>query len=164
MSDVNGSGPASESGADTQPQLNSMAQYIKDLSFENPNAPRSLGPQDKGPNISIQVNVNARQLSDTDFEVTLALEGTGGEGAGLLFKFELAYAGVFRVRNIPADQVHPIVMIDCPRLLFPFARQIVADAVRNGGFPPLYIDPIDFQSLYRQRMAETNQQPGIPVG
>jgi preprotein translocase subunit SecB len=161
MSDVNGS--AAGTGDETQPQLNAMAQYIKDLSFENPNAPRSLGPQDKGPNIAIQVNVNARQLSETDFEVTLALEGTAGEGAGLLFKFELSYAGIFRVRNIPPDQTHPVVMIDCPRLLFPFARQIVADAVRNGGFPPLYIDPIDFQGLYRQRTAE-GAQAAVPVG
>ena len=145
--DGNGNG-----GGETLPQLNALAQYTKDLSFENPHAPNSLGPQDKGPNISIQVNVNAKQLTETDFEVSLALEGSAGEGAGTLFKFELDYAGVFRVRNIPADQVHPVVMIECPRLLFPFARQIVADAVRNGGFPPLFIDPIDFAGLYRQRM------------
>ncbi len=136
------------------PQLNALAQYIKDLSFENPNAPNSLGPQEKGPNISIQVNVNAKQLSETDFEVSLSLEGSAGEGAGTLFKFELDYAGVFRVAGIPSEQVHPLVMIECPRLLFPFARQIVADSVRNGGFPPLFIDPIDFAGLYRQRMGE----------
>ena len=161
MSDVNGNGSV---GADMQPQLNAMVQYIKDLSFENPNAPRSLGPQDKQPNIAIQVNVNARQLSDTDFEVDLALEGNAGEGASTLFKFELAYAGVFRVRNIPPDQVHPVVMIECPRLLFPFARQIVADAVRNGGFPPLYIDPIDFAGLYRQKAEAGQGAPAVPVG
>jgi preprotein translocase subunit SecB len=161
MADANGNGAAA--AADTQPQLNALVQYIKDLSFENPNAPRSLGPQERGPNISIQVNVNAKQLSDTDFEVDLNLEGSAGEGADTLFKFELAYAGVFRVRNIPADQVHPVVMIECPRLLFPFARQIVADAVRNGGFPPLYIDPIDFAGLYRQKAGEA-AQAGFPVG
>ncbi len=156
MSDANGNGAG---GVDQQPQLNALVQYVKDLSFENPNAPRSLGPQDKGPNISIQVNVNAKQLSETDFEVDIALEGSAGEGTNTLFRFELAYAGVFRVRNIPADQVHPVVMIECPRLLFPFARQIVADAVRNGGFPPLYIDPIDFAGLYRQKAAESQGQP-----
>ncbi len=110
-------------------------QYCKDLSFENPNAPRSLGPQEAGPNISIQVNVNAKQLADKDFEVEVLLEGSAGEGANLLFKFELTYSGVFRLVNIPAEQTHPVVMIECPRLLFPFARQIVADCVRNGGFP-----------------------------
>ena len=155
MAEGNGNG----SMEDTAPQLNAMVQYIKDLSFENPNAPRSLGPQEKSPNISIQVNVNARQLSETDFEVSLMLEGAAGEGADTLFKFELNYAGVFRVRNIPQDQTHPVVMIDCPRLMFPFARQIVADAVRNGGFPPLYIDPIDFAGLYRQKAEGAN----VPV-
>ena len=163
MSDAQGNGAAG--GAAMQPQLNALVQYIKDFSFENPNAPRSLGPQEKGPNIAIQVNVNAKQLSETDFEVDIALEGSAGEGADTLFRFELAYAGVFRVRNLPADQVHPLVMIECPRLLFPFARQIVADAVRNGGFPPLYIDPIDFAGLYRQKMAEGSAgQPSVPVG
>ena len=80
----------------------------------------------------------------------------------MLFSFELVYGGVFRVQNIPQDNVHPVVMIECPRLLFPFARQIVADAVRNGGFPPLFIDPIDFAQLYRQRVAEA-QGAGEPV-
>ena len=146
---------------DTSAQLNALVQYTKDLSFENPNAPRSLGPQEKGPNIGIQVNVNARQLAENEFEVNLVLEGTAGEGADTLFKFELDYAGVFRLKNIPADQMHPVVMIECPRLLFPFARQIIAEAVRNGGFPPLYIDPIDFQALYRQNLAA--QQGQIPA-
>jgi preprotein translocase subunit SecB len=136
------------------PMLNALAQYTKDLSFENPNAPRSLGPQQKAPNISIQVNVNAKQIADGDYEVNIVLEGAAGEGAETLFKFELDYAGIFRLQNIPATDTHPVVMIECPRLLFPFARQIIADAVRNGGFPPLYIDPIDFAALYRKRLAE----------
>lgn len=144
---------------DSAPQLNAMVQYTKDFSFENPNAPRSLGPQEKGPNIGIQVNVTARQIAESDFEVNLVLEGSAGEGADTLFKFELDYAGVFRLQNIPADQMHPVVMIECPRLLFPFARQIIAEAVRNGGFPPLYIDPIDFQALYRQNLAVQQAQP-----
>lgn len=140
--------------ADTTPSLNALAQFIKDLSFENPNAPRSLAPQQQSPEISIQVNVGANQLSETDFEVTLALEGKAQIGQDVLFAFELTYGGIFRVRNIPKDQLHPVVMIECPRLLFPFARQIVADAVRNGGFPPLFIDPIDFTALYRQKLGE----------
>ena len=144
---------------DQLPQLNSLVQYTKDFSFENPNAPRSLTPQEKGPNISIQVNVNARQLAETDFEVNLLLEGSAVvEGGTTLFKFELDYAGVFRALNIPANDLHGVVMIECPRLLFPFARQIIAEAVRNGGFPPLYIDPIDFQGLYRQRVEEEQKK------
>ena len=160
MAETQGNGNGNATG-ETGPQLNALAQYIKDLSFENPNAPNSLGPQQKGPNISIQVNVNAKQLSETDFEVNLTLEGSAGEGANTLFKFELDYAGVFRVSNLAAEQIHPVVMIECPRLLFPFARQIVADAVRNGGFPPLFIDPIDFAGLYRQRME--GQGAALPV-
>jgi len=145
------------------PALNALAQYCKDFSFENPNAPRSLQPQNQGPQINLQVNVNAKQLAEADFEVDLTLEGDAKTGEEVLFAFELTYSGVFRVRNIPADQLHPVVMIECPRLLFPFARQIVADAVRNGGFPPLYIDPIDFVTLYRQKAAEQGQAaPGQP--
>jgi len=148
---------AFEGANGAMPQLNVIAQYTKDLSFENPNAPRSLAPQQQGPNISIQVNVNAAQIDQNDYEVSLQIEGTAGEGAGLLFQFELNYAGIFRLLNIPEGDLHPVVMIECPRLLFPFARQIIADAVRNGGFPPLMLEPIDFVSLYRQRIE--NQVP-----
>ena len=154
----NGNGAQTE---DLAPAINALAQYAKDLSFENPNAPRSLQPQQQGPQINIQVNVNARQLADEDFEVDLRLEGDAKIGTEVLFAFELTYSGIFRLRNIPQDQMHPAVMIECPRLLFPFARQIIADAVRNGGFPPLYIDPIDFVGLYRQKAAEAQVQGGI---
>jgi preprotein translocase subunit SecB len=142
-------------GNGAMPQLNALAQYTKDFSFENPNAPRSLAPQDTPPEISIEVNVNVNQIAETDYDVTLVMEGRAGDKANLLFSFELSYGGVFRVANIPADQLHPVIMIECPRMLFPFARQIIAEAVRNGGFPPLYIDPIDFVSLYQQKAAET---------
>ena len=148
------------SQADAGPSLNALAQYAKDFSFENPNAPRSLTPQQQQPQIGIQVNVNAKQMGDTDFEVDLKLEGDAKIGTEVLFAFDLTYSGVFRVRNIPQDQLHPVVMIECPRLLFPFARQMVADAVRNGGFPPLYIDPIDFVGLYRQKAAQAQATGG----
>ncbi|HXW70229.1 MAG TPA: protein-export chaperone SecB [Methylocella sp.] len=160
MSDGQGNGDGSQ--ADLAPAINALVQYTKDFSFENPNAPRSLGPQEKSPNIAIQVNVNARQIAEADFEVNILLEGSAGEGAGLLFKFELDYAGLFRLRNIDQKSKHPVVMIECPRLLFPFARQIIAEAVRGGGFPPLYLDPIDFAALYRKRMSEASMEP--PAG
>ena len=152
-------------GADA-PSINALAQYAKDLSFENPNAPRSLTPQGQGPQINIQVNVNARQVAESDFEVDLTLQGDAKVNQDVLFAFELTYSGIFRMRNIPQDQLHPVIMIECPRLLFPFARQMVADAVRNGGFPPLYIDPIDFVALYRQRAAEVQgaNQGEAPAG
>ena len=157
MAETNGNG-----AANAAPQINTLSQYVKDFSFENPNAPRSLAPQERGPNISVQVNVNAQQLAEGDFEVLLKLEGAAGEGPGTLFKFEIDYCGVFRLVNIPQEQIHPVVMIECPRLLFPFVRQIIAEAVRNGGFPPLYLDPVDFGALYMQKMAEI-QQNQAPV-
>ena len=165
MSDVlgNGATPGAQPSPESLPQLNALVQYTKDFSFENPNAPRSLAPQDKSPNISIQVNVNAKQLSETDFEVSVVLEGQAGEEQSILFKFELNYAGVFRVRNIPQQNLPLVVMIDCPRLLFPFARQIIAEGVRNGGFPPLYIDPIDFAGLYQQRVQQGQQMTPTPA-
>ncbi|MCX8256063.1 Protein-export protein SecB [Beijerinckiaceae bacterium RH AL1] len=160
MAETNGNGAAQQAQAAQAPSLNALVQFTKDFSFENPNAPRSLGPQEKQPNISIQVNVNAQQLAENEFLVDLLLEGSAGDGADTLFKFELDYAGIFRLMNIPEEQRHPVVMIECPRLLFPFARQIIAEAVRGGGFPPLYIDPIDFGTLYQQRMAEVAKQGG----
>lgn len=155
MVDQNSNG-ATEPGA--APRFSVLAQYIKDFSFENPNAPRALAPQ-QGPNIGLQVNVNARQIGPNDYEVSLMLEGGAGEGAGALFKFELNYAGVFRVENVPVEQTQPLIMIEGPRLLFPFARQIVADAVRGGGYPALYVDPIDFHGLYMQRIAAVTGAP-----
>ena len=154
MAEANGNGVGQMASPEGQPSLNALVQFTKDFSFENPNAPRSLGPQDKAPNISINVHVNAKQLAESEFEVNIMLEGSAGEGANTLFKFELDYAGIFRLQNVPEEQKHPIVMIECPRLLFPFARQIIAEAVRGGGFPPLYVDPIDFAALYQARMAE----------
>jgi preprotein translocase subunit SecB len=156
MADESGNGAQAPQAG---PRFSVLAQYTKDLSFENPNAPRTLGPQQTAPNISIQINVNARQLAPSDYEVSLMLEGGAGQGADTMFKFELNYAGVFRVENFPADQVQPVVMIEGPRLLFPFARQIIADAVRGGSYPPLFIDPIDFHALYLQRLAAAGGEP-----
>jgi preprotein translocase subunit SecB len=145
---------------EAMPQIGVLAQYVKDLSFENPNAPRSLAPTGQQPNINIQVNVDAAPQSNTDVEVTLRLEGKAETQGTLLFSFELVFAGIFRIQNVPAESLQPLVLIECPRLLFPFAREIVATIVRNGGFPPLLLDPIDFVSLYRQRLAAAQPAPG----
>lgn len=153
MSDTNGGGQAQQ-----PPQLNVLTQYIKDFSFENPNAPNSLTPSQQQPAINIQINVNARPLAAPDFEVELKLEGKAETNGTILFVFDLVYGGIFRLQNIPQTDIQPVLMIECPRLLFPFAREIVATTVRNGGFPPLFIDPIDFVGLYRARMAEMSAQ------
>ncbi len=156
MANTTNGGPAPE----TPPQLNVLAQYIKDLSFENPNAPRSLSPSQQQPQLNIQINVNAKPIADNDFEIELKLEGKAETAGSVMFSFELIYAGVFRILNVPKENLHPVMMIECPRLLFPFAREIIATTVRNGGFPPLLIDPVDFVGLYRQRLAELQaQQP-----
>jgi len=145
---------APQAGGEQGPQISVLAQYTKDLSFENPNAPRSLQPSQQ-PSINLQINVNSKPLSDTDFEIELMVEGKADTAGTVLFTFELVYAGVFRLNNVPADSVQAIMMIECPRLLFPYAREIVSAAVRNGGFPPLMIDPVDFVALYRQKLAQT---------
>lgn len=157
MATNNGGQPQDPAQANA-PQLGVLAQYTKDLSFENPNAPQSLQPQQQQPAINIQINVTPRQLSNTDFEVELRLEGKAESDKLLLFSFELVYAGVFRLQNIAQESLGPLVMIECPRLLFPFAREIVARAIVNGGFPPLMLDPVDFVALYRQKLAEQAPQ------
>ena len=154
MTNGNGSPP----GAGAPPQLNVLAQYTKDLSFENPNAPASLAPQASAPQINIQINVGANNVAQNEFEVTLSVEGKAENGGKTIFSFELAYAGVFRIQNVPQENLHPLIMIECPRLLFPFAREIIASAVRDGGFPPLMLDPVDFVGLYRQNMARQAEQ------
>lgn len=136
------------------PSLNVLVQYVKDFSFENPNAPNSLAPQQTQPQISINVNVGAQPLSASEFEVELKLEARATQGETVIFNVELLYAGLFRIQNVPEEHLHPFVLIECPRLLFPFARQILADATRNGGFPPLMLDPIDFVALYQQNIAQ----------
>lgn len=150
--------PQNGDGAAKPPQINIVAQYIKDFSFENPKAPDSLRPREGGPNISINVNVNATPLSETDFEVDLKLDSKATHEEEVLFNVELAYSGIFRLANVPKEHLHPLIMIECPRLLFPFARQIVASATRDGGFPPLLIDPVDFAALYRQRLEQIQAQ------
>ena len=152
MSTTNG-GPA-EAPA---PQLSVLAQYVKDFSFENPNAPQSLMPGQQ-PQIGIQINVDARPLADSDVEVSLRLEGKAEHQGNIMFAFELTFAGVFRIQNVPQESLNAIVLIECPRLLFPFAREIVANAVRNGGFPPLLLDPFDFGALYVRRQQELRAQ------
>ena len=164
MASTNGGPPqAALDPNQAPPQLNVLAQYVKDLSFENPNAPRSLQQQQQAPQINIQINVNAKPMSGTEYEVELKIEGRAEAASTLLFAFDLLYAGVFRIANVPQDSLHAVIMIECPRLLFPFAREIVATAVRNGGFPPLLLDPVDFVALYQQRAAQAQVPQAAPT-
>ncbi|HEY7296324.1 MAG TPA: protein-export chaperone SecB [Xanthobacteraceae bacterium] len=144
------------------PSLGVLAQYVKDFSFENPNAPASLRGEAQ-PTMQIGINIGVAQQAESDYEVTLKLEGKAERTGSVLFAFELSFAGMFRIQNVPQEHLQPVLMIECPRLLFPFAREIVATAVRNGGFSPLLLDPVDFVSMYHQRMAaQAGAQPMTP--
>jgi preprotein translocase subunit SecB len=156
-------GPAAQAGNGAQPTLNVLVQYTKDLSFESPGAPTSLRQRENAPSININVNVSANPLSDKEFDVNLTLNAKAEFDKEVLFNVELVYGGVFRVEGFPQEHLLPILFIECPRLIFPFARQIIADATRNGGFPPLLLDPIDFATMFQQKMAEEQARSQVQV-
>ncbi|WP_212111570.1 protein-export chaperone SecB [Bartonella queenslandensis] len=144
-----------------EPVFAVLTQYLKDLSFENPSAPHSLRAREKSPQIDINIHVNANPIGDDNYDVVLSLSVKANDDAETLFHVELIYGGVFHLENIPQEHVMPLVFIECPRLLFPFARQIISDATQNGGFPPLWIDPIDFAALFQKRLAEEQKDNQI---
>jgi preprotein translocase subunit SecB len=146
-----------------QPQINVLGQYIKDLSFENPSAPRSLRNAGK-PGIEISFNVQAQKLDEEIFEVLLSIEATAKTEEDTVYTMELVYGGGFRLHNLPKEAIQPVLFIECPALLFPFVRRLVADLTREGGYPPLLLDPIDFASLYRQRMMQAQAANATPAG
>jgi preprotein translocase subunit SecB len=152
--------PEPGNGLDGQPQVSILTQYVKDLSFENPNAPGSL-QMETAPRIEINVNVNARRASEDMFEVELKISASAATDDKVSFVVELLYGGLFALRNIPAEALEPFLVVEAPRILFPFARRIVADATRDGGYPPLLLEPIDFASLYMAR--QQNAQGGAPA-
>lgn len=140
-------------GAGLPQQLIINAQYVKDLSFENPRAPQSLTQQAGPPAVEINVDVKAQNLAPDTFEVVLTINASAKVEAGPLFLVELVYGAVVTARNLPPAMVQPVVLVETPRLMFPFARSIIADATRDGGFPPLMINPIDFAELVRREGA-----------
>ena len=150
------------------PQVGVISQYVKDLSFENPNAPAVFQWQSQ-PQIDVQFNIGAQKVADEIHEVALRIEVAAKSEQGTAFAVDCLYAGLFAIRNLPDEQLQPFLLAEAPRILFPFARQVVADSVRNGGFPPLLLDPIDFATLYMQRQAqiqaqETGGQAGDQTG
>jgi len=153
--------PPPQGGQPEAVSIRVLGQYVKDLSFENPNAPESLrgGGQ---PNIDLGVDVGARSLDPETFEVELRLSAKAGEGDNALFIAELVYAGLFQIRNLDERSREAFLLIECPRLIFPFARRVLADATRDGGFPPLMLEPIDFAGLYRQQLEQKQAADGQP--
>jgi len=136
--------------AEQQPAVGIVAQYIKDLSFENPGAPALMA---QGPQIDLGVDLQARRGDAEHFEVELKLRVSAKAGDKTVFLLELAYGGLFRIVGLPEETLQPLLLIQAPHMLFPFARRIVADVVRDGGMPPLMIDPIDFAALYQAKLA-----------
>ena len=149
---------ANQAAADTAPRFGLNAQYTKDLSFEHPMAPRTFS-MTGAPQISVNVGTQAERVNDTLFEVVLRILCEAKHGEETAFVVDLYYAGLFTIANIPQEHVEPLLLVEAPRLLFPFARRIVADATRDGGMPPLMLDPIDFVQQYqRSKQTEAEQQ------
>jgi preprotein translocase subunit SecB len=140
-------------GEDTLPAIGMLSQYIKDLSVENPNAPQSYTWESQ-PQIDVQVNIQVAAVADDVHEVTLTLSSKASGDEGVRFNVELEYATLFGVRNVEPDQAHQFLYGEAPRLMFPFARRVIADATRDAGYPPLVLEPIDFNSLYMQQLAQ----------
>ncbi len=147
--------PANVAGPPVQVRV--VGQYIKDLSFENPNVRKLIdGPGEK-PTLRVEVNVNATKVTDRIFESAIDFKAEATNQAGVIYDLELAYAGLFEIQSIPEQALEPFLLINCPALLFPFLRRLVADLTREGGFPPLLLDPIDFAGLFVQRQQQGAQ-------
>ncbi len=141
----------SETEVNTTPQIKILAQYVKDSSFENPNAPQSLQSDKEQPEINLNVNVQAKEAQNNIIEVSLIIKADAKRKTEIVFIAELEYAGLFSFVNIEKENQKPFVLIECPRLLFPFARQIFSEIIGHGGYPPLMLEPIDFTALYNSQ-------------
>ena len=146
-------------GADTAPVAGIVSQYVKDLSVENPKAPESFGWTGQ-PDLDVQFNIGAKMVNDEITEVELKISVSAKTPQGPAYIVELAYCGLVGMRNMPDEQKHAFTYAEAPRFLFPFARQVVADAVRNAGFAPLMLDPIDFNGLYFQQLQQRQAEQG----
>jgi len=156
----NGQGGPPSIAADEPQQMIVNAQYVKDLSFENPRAPQSLIQQTSAPEVDINVDVKARNLSPEVFEVVLTINATARAQGEPIFLVELAYGTVVTLKNTPPEMISTLILVETPRLVFPFARSVIANATRDGGFPPLMINPIDFAELLRRQQADA-QAAGV---
>ena len=158
--DAGAGAPETPQLGDQPPGIRILAQFIRDLSFENPRAPDTLRGGAPQPQIELGVEMNARGREDGFFEVDLKLSGRANRDDGPVFVVELVYGGVFQITGVTAEDMEPVLMIECPRYLFPFARRIIAEVTSEGGFPPFLLDPIDFAAVYMARKAETGDQVG----
>ncbi len=162
LTDLN-TNAAGANGADNQPTAGIITQYVKDLSVENPNSPAVYQWQEQ-PQVDVQFNIGAEKVDDQLHEVTLKINLTATTEKGNAYLIELAYCALIGIRNLAEDQTHAFLFAEAPRILFPFARRIVSDAVRDAGFPPMMIDPIDFNGLYVQQLQARRQQEEAATG
>ena len=163
MAQANGNGGTPNGSTEAAPsgdvQVRVLNQYIKDMSFENPSVTKPVVTQGESPNIQVEVNVNAQRLGESVYESAITLRSQCAAKAGTVYEIEVVYGGIFEVKNLPDQQLEPFLLVNCPALLFPYLRRIVSDTTREGGYPPLMLDPIDFAQLYLRR-----QQPqGAPA-
>lgn len=154
---VNGNG--NQAQADDQPQVAALAQYVKDLSVENPSSPQVYQWQEQ-PQLDVQFNINVNKVSDEVHEVVLKIDASARSASGVHFVIDLSYGGLFALRNIPEETLAPFLLVEAPRLLFPFARQVIAAATQDAGFPPLMLDPIDFGAIFMAQAQAAQQQQG----
>lgn len=163
MSEGREGGAPGAPGPETAHQLIVNAQYVKDLSFENPRAPQSLFQQQSPPEVEIHADVNARNIGPENYEVVLTINSTARAAGETVFLVELSYGAVVTVRNAPEAVLPRLLLVETPRIIFPFARAIIADATRDGGFPPLLIHPIDFAERLRPQQNEQQQQQPVEI-
>jgi preprotein translocase subunit SecB len=154
------SDPGASAREPGQPPITVLAQYLKDLSFENPGAPMVSTSGHAAPQGRVDVDVRARSLGEHGYEVSLVMRAEASREGAAAFLVEVEYAGIFRLNGVPAEAVEPVLLIECPRILFPYARAIISAATQEGGYAPLLVNPIDFVQLYRaQRLRQGTSAP-----
>jgi preprotein translocase subunit SecB len=151
-----------ENGTQAPMQAQVIGQFIRDLSFENPNVLRMLEGPGENPNLKLEVNVNAERLKPDLYQSVIDFKAHATNKDGTIYIMECVYGGLFKLQNVPDQALEPFLLINCPAILFPFLRRLVADVTREGGYPPLLLDPIDFGSLYIRRQQELAAQQGKP--
>lgn len=142
---------ATEKTSEARFQCRILSQYIRDLSFESPSIDRALDGPGTNPNLELEVNVNARSIRESHFQSEIEFRAKATDDNGTIYQMECTYGGVFLIENISREDLEPFMLVNCPSMLFPFLRRIIADLTREGGFPPLFLDPIDFAALYINR-------------
>lgn len=157
MAETDPNDAAAQAEPSGQPQVTILAHFVRDLSFENVGAIEGT-PPDGTPEISVQVNLDGKNLSDDTYQVNMKLTAKAVTGENTRFLVELDYAGIFLITNVTEAHTHPILFIECPRLILPFARRVVSDVTRDGGYPPLMVDNVDFSALYRQKLEQLRKE------